>query len=142
MKKKELKTAGLKLSKNFKMMIPMLIGILLLVALAITAVPIEFYTTIFTGNVFIDSVIGAIFGSIAVGSPINSYIIGGELAVNGISLFAITAFMVSWVSVGIIQFPAESMSFGKKFAITRNVVSFILSIFVAVVVVLTMGAIS
>jgi len=135
----ELKIAGVKLVKMFGNVMPVLIGILLLVTLFMELVPSEFYVGIFTGNVFIDSFVGAVFGSIAAGSPVNSYIIGGELMKHGISMFAVTAFMVAWITVGIIQFPAESLMLGKKFAAVRNLTSFFLCIIVAVVTVFTLG---
>ena len=58
---------------------------------------------------FRDTVIGSAIGSIAAGNPIMSYIIGGELMKEGVSLFAITAFIVTWVTVSIVQFPAEAV---------------------------------
>jgi hypothetical protein len=36
--------------------------------------------------------------------------------------------LISWVTVGIIQIPAESYFFGKKFTITRNIISFVFAI--------------
>ncbi|MBN2042404.1 MAG: hypothetical protein JW754_01210 [Candidatus Aenigmarchaeota archaeon] len=133
--------ACLKTIKIFCNVIPVLAGVLLLVALFIKAVPFSFYAGLFTGNVITDSFAGAIFGSIAAGSPIDSYIIGGELLKKGISLVAVTAFMVAWVTVGLVQFPAESMTLGRKFAVTRNLVSFLLCIAVAVATFLTLGVI-
>ena len=131
--------------KSARMMvqvIPVIFGILLILSLVSTAVPKEAYSSVFTGNVFIDSVIGAAIGSIAAGNPVTSYIIGGELLMQGISLAAITAFMVAWVTVGLIQFPAESMMLGKRFALKRNIVGFISSVVTAVLTVVTVGVIS
>ena len=78
---------------------------------------------------------GSIAGSILAGNPMTSYILGGELFNQGVSLVAVTAFLVSWVTVGTIQFPVESSIFGKKFAIVRNIISFIFSIIVAIITV-------
>jgi len=50
---------------------------------------------------------------------------------------AITAFIISWVTVGIVQLPAESLMLGKKFAFTRNIVSFITAIIIAILTVFT-----
>ena len=82
-----------------------------------------------------DTLIGTLIGSISAGNPITSYIIGGELLNKGVSLFAVTAFIVAWVTVGIIQYPAEADMLGKRFAILRNVFSFMLAILVAIVTV-------
>ena len=59
---------------------------------------------------------------------------------QGISLLAVTAFLVAWVTVGLVQLPAEAMLLGKKFAIIRNITSFVFAIIVAVITVMIMGA--
>lgn len=136
---KEVRDSARKTFNAFRNTIPILLGILLLIALAIKGIPPEFYSSLFTGNVLLDSVIGAVFGSIAAGNPINSYVIGGELMMRGVSMFAIISFMVAWVTVGVIQFPAESMLLGRRFAIVRNLTSFALCIVISLVTVLTLG---
>jgi len=119
--------------KEIYSFIPLLIGIMLLVSL-ISLIPNSFYSFIFTGG-FLDLLTGGALGSILAGNPLTSYILGGELFKQGVSLVAVTAFLVAWVTVGIIQFPAEATTLGKKFALTRNILSFIFSIIVAIIVV-------
>ncbi|MBN2585220.1 hypothetical protein JXA59_01035 [Patescibacteria group bacterium] len=120
------------------MVMPVILGIFLLLSLMNTAIPKSFYAKLFTGNLWLDSFVGAAVGSISVGNPLTSYIVGGEMLNQGVSLVAVTAFLLGWVTVGIIQLPAESLMLGKRFAITRNLVSFILAIVVAVLTVLTL----
>ncbi len=115
--------------------LPIIFGVIILVSLMNVLIPKTFFTTLFQGNIFLDSFIGSILGSILAGTPITSYVIGGELLKQGISLVAVTAFIVSWVTVGIIQLPAEIMLLGKKFAIVRNISAFVLSIVVAIITV-------
>ena len=131
-----LKEATVKAWRAFRNNLPILIGVVLLIGLLNVIVPKSAYSSLFLGIPLIDSFIGALAGSILVGNPITSYLIGGELLSNDISLVAVTAFIVAWVTVGVVQFPAESMLLGKKFALVRNLVSFVLSIFVAVITVL------
>jgi|MudIll2142460700_1097286.scaffolds.fasta_scaffold2547241_1 hypothetical protein len=50
-------------------------------------------------------------------AELTSYIIGGELRQRGVSMLAITAFIVARVTVGIIQLLAEALMLGKRFAI-------------------------
>jgi len=121
---------------NLKSTIPILFGIILLISLIINMIPESFYSKVFIGNGVIDSFVGALFGSVLAGNPINSYVIGSELLENGVGMTAITAFIISWVTVGIIQLPAEAMLLGKKFAITRNVFSFFSAILIAIITVL------
>ena len=123
-----LKQAIGKAGKGFSKTIPMILGTILLVSLA-SLIPSSFYLKIFQGTL-LDPIIGAIIGSISAGNPITSYIFGGEMIKQGVGLMAVTAFIVSWVTVGTIQFPAESMILGKRFALIRNLLSFISAIII------------
>ncbi len=114
-------------------------GMLLLVSLSMKAVSPGFYSKIFTGNKLIDPLVGAVLGSLSAGNAMNSYIIGGEFLSQGVSLLAVTAFILTWVSVGIIQLPAESMILGKRFAITRNVFSFLTALIISVLTFATLS---
>ena len=86
-----------------------------------------------------DPFIGGAIGSILAGNPIESYVLGGEFIKQGVSLMAVTAFLVAWVTVGIVQLPAESLILGKKFAVARNILSFLFSIMVALITVFVVG---
>jgi uncharacterized membrane protein YraQ (UPF0718 family) len=135
------KQSAFKAAKGLWMAFPMIFGTILLISLISATVSKSFYTSVFKSNVILDSVIGGVVGSISAGNPITSYIFGGEMLNQGISLLAVTAFLVAWVTVGLIQLPAESTILGKKFAILRNITAFILSIVVAVITVLILGVI-
>jgi len=120
---------------------PMILGTILLISLISVIVPKSFYVSVFSKNSFLDSFIGSLVGSISAGNPITSYIFGGEMLSQGVGLIAVTAFLVSWVTVGIIQLPAESTILGKKFAILRNITAFLLAIIVAIITILILGII-
>jgi len=123
-------------ARQFVNLLPILIGVVLLIGLFNAFVSEEWLTSVFSGNVVLDTLWGACFGSIFAGNPINSYVIGGELLKYGVSLFAVTAFIVTWVTVGLVQLPAEIAAFGKRFALLRNGLSFVLSISIAMLTVL------
>ncbi len=137
-----LATAFYKALKSFMSAFPVIIGVVLLLGLFKTFVTPKMITSIFTGEVLRDTLIGSILGSILTGNPITSYIIGGELLNDGVSLFAVTAFIMSWITVGLTQLPAEALFLGRRFAFARNALSFILAIAVAVATVLTLGVIT
>jgi len=127
-----------KTANSFRQILPILLGVLLLIGLANVVIPKSYYRCIFTRSPLLDSLIGAIFGSILAGNPINSYIIGGELLQQGVGLVAVTTFLLSWVTVGIVQLPAESLMLGRKFAVIRNGLSFIMAIIIAFLTVFTL----
>jgi len=133
------KQAFLKTVQSLKRSLPILLGVLMLLSLATSLIPKSLYGKIFTGNHLIDPLIGAVVGSIAGGNPVTSYLIGGELRLQGISMLAITAFLVAWVTVGLIQLPAEALMLGRGFALIRNGISFVMAIIIAILTVLTLG---
>lgn len=141
-KKKTLKKSFKKAGKGFLNNLPMIIGVVFLVGIFKTFVTKEMISSVFIGNIFSDTLLGSSIGSISAGNPITSYIIGGELLKEGVSLFAVTAFLVSWVTVGLIQLPAEISFLGKKFGIARNLISFILSFFIAIITVVLLGVLT
>ena len=139
MKNNQFKQAIIKAAKGLWVAFPMILGTILFISLISILIPKSFYTTIFSKNIFLDSIIGSLIGSISAGNPITSYILGGELLSQGVGLVAVTAFLVAWVTVGIIQLPAESTILGRKFALIRNISSFILAIIVAIITVFILG---
>ena len=86
---------------------------------------------LFGSSDVLDALIGTFIGSVAAGHPLTSYLLGGEFLKSGVSLFAVTAFIVSWVTVGVVQLPVEILMLGARFAIYRNVICFFSAIAVA-----------
>ena len=121
--------------KAFSNVLPIIFGILLLISILTNTIPSSFYQGLFTGNTLLDSLIGDILGSILLGNPVTGYIISNELLTNGVSLIAVTTFMVAWVTVGIVQSPVEAKALGKQFTIIRNLSAFVMAMIVAVITV-------
>jgi len=117
-------------------MLPLILGILLLVSILNVMVPKEVYVKIFTKNLIFDAIKGSLLGSFLTGNPITGYVLADNFLKNGVSLVAVTAFLTAWVTVGVVQLPAEIYAFGKHFALARNLISFLFSIVVALVTVL------
>jgi len=135
----KLKSAVIKSARSIFNSLPILVGVILLIGLASTLMPKSYYAALFSKNILLDSIIGSGLGSVLAGNPITSYVLGGELLEQGISLVAVTSFLVAWVTVGLVQLPAEALLLGRKFAILRNILSFLLSIIVAIVTVFIVG---
>lgn len=133
----KIKETLLGLVRNLNMSLPILTGVLLLVGLLTALVPEDRFAQAFSGNAVIDPLVGALLGSAATGNPVTSYVIGGELLNVGVSLSAVIAFILSWVTVGVVQLPAESLMLGRRFAVTRNLVSFGMAVVVAVLCTIT-----
>jgi uncharacterized membrane protein YraQ (UPF0718 family) len=134
--------AAKRTARGIWQVVPVLAGVILLVALAITAIPREAYSYVFSGNPLTDPLAGAVVGSVAAGNPVNSYVIGGELLSSGVSIMAVAAFIAAWVSVGLVQLPAESAMLGKRFAFARNGLSFLMAIIVGIIVSFVLGGVA
>jgi len=120
---------------------PMILGVLGLSALLLTFITPEQVKTVFTGKAWSDALFGTISGSIMMGNAMISYILGGELLKLGVSLFAVTAFLLSWVSLGWVQIPLETSFFGKKFVIYRNILSLLFTLLISILIVFTYEAV-
>ena len=126
-------------ARQFANILPILIGVVLCIGLFNTFVSKEALASVFSGNAIVDTLWGACFGSVLAGNPINSYIIGASLLNHGISLFAVTAFIITWVTVGLVQLPAEIASLGLRFALFRNAICLILAIPIAILTVMILN---
>jgi len=126
-----MKEIFLKSLKNILVSVPIILGILMLINLINPFLSV-YYSIIFTNNFFLDPLIGAIAGSISFGIPITAYITGGELLKDGVSLLAVTAFVMAWTTVGVVMFPLESKFLGRKFALSRNSINFLFALIIPI----------
>jgi uncharacterized membrane protein YraQ (UPF0718 family) len=126
----------------FLAMLPIVVGMLLLTSLAMSLFAEQITESLFGQGVVWDTVLGALIGSVALGHPSASYVLGGELLDAGVGLEAVTAFLITWVMVGITHLPAESLLLGRRFAILRNVVAFVGALVIAWLVPLTLRILS
>lgn len=130
-KKKSPRTVALKTVKSLLKTLPVMAGVVLLIGLLKTFISFETLSGYFSGNPLGDTILGALSGSVLAGNAMNSYIIAREMVQSGIGALAATAFLVTWVTVGFVQIPAEREILGGRFTLVRNALSVVLSIFVA-----------
>ncbi len=120
---------------------PMILGVLGLSAILLTFITPGQIKTLFTGNAVTDTLYGTITGAIMMGNAMISYILGGELLKMGVSLYAVTAFLLAWVSLGLVQIPMELSFFGKRFVIIRNLMAFVFTLLISILIVMTYEAV-
>ena len=125
--------------KTFISVVPIIVGMLLLTSLLITVFPEQIATGLFGNGDILDTLLATSIGSIAMGHPLASYLLGGELLGGGVGLIAVTALIVAWVTVGIVQLPAEALMLGTRFAVYRNIFCFIATILIAFLTVYTLS---
>ena len=127
----KIQTASINTLKSLWMIMPMLLAVIALVGLFETYITPKMIHSLFDGNIIHDTLLGTTAGAVSVGQPFLSYIIGGELLKEGISLYAVTAFILSFVTLGVIQLPLEFSIFGPRFTIIRNLLSIIFAFLVS-----------
>ncbi len=123
-------------------MLPMILGVVGLVGLFQTLITPEFLSAFFTGDLLRDTLVGTVAGGVAAGQAMVSYIIGGELLKEGISMYAVSAFVLSWVTLGVVQLPLEVEVLGMRFTVLRNILAFVFTIVVAILTVATVRIVS
>ncbi|SMC08787.1 permease [Nitratiruptor tergarcus] len=129
------------LYKSFKTLLkilPMLLGVIGIVGIFKVFITPDLLASLFTKNPFYDTFIGLFAGAIAVGQAIISYIVGGELLSSGVSMYGVTAFILAWVTLGIVQLPLEASVLGIRFTILRNILAFVFTFLITIATVWTL----
>ena len=122
--------AGRRTIVSLVKVLPVVIGVLGLASLVAAALPAGVLARFLPMEGTFGPLLGAFIGGVAAGHPLTSYVLAGEFAAAGIGLATITAFIVSWVTVGVAHIPIESATLGLRFALWRNAVSFISAVLI------------
>ena len=105
--------------------LPLLLAIFALVGLFQEFLPPNMIESILgKGNRFLSLLLGGLLGAVAIGPPLASYPIAGSLLAGGAWPPAVAAFILSWISVGIVTLPFEAKIFSWRFALVRNTLTF------------------
>ena len=113
------------------------IGILSLIGLFLAIVPESYIKSVLGGSsIGLSTLYGAIIGTVTIIPAFIAFPLSSSLVKGGAYLVAVAAFITTLTMVGFATMPIEIEHFGKKFTFTRNLLSFILAIFIS----LGMGA--
>lgn len=127
---------------TFVHILPMLLAVVALVGIMQTYVTPDMLASLFGYGSLSDTLAGTFAGAVAVGQGIISYVIGEGLVAQGVSLYAVGAFVLAWVTLGLIQLPAESAIFGLKFTLYRNLLALLSTITIVYLTVTITGWLS
>lgn len=115
-----------------KSMIGEIIGILFLIGLILTFIPPDKIKQYLGGsNILISTFVSAILGSITLIPAFVAFPLVGSIVKAGANIVPIVAFLTTLTMVGFVTFPLEKKEFGVKFALTRNILSFVFAIIIA-----------
>ncbi|WP_320176155.1 NifB/NifX family molybdenum-iron cluster-binding protein [Maridesulfovibrio sp.] len=120
--------------RQFYQILPKLAGVIMLLGLFRGFVSEKTLFSLFSGSVLQDSIVGAALGSVLVGNPVNSYVIGDSLLRAGVKEAGVISLMMAWVTVGLIQLPVEVSALGTRFALLRNLCGFVMAVLMSLLV--------
>lgn len=116
-------------------MVPLLLAIFALIGLFQEFVPAEMIRSwLGDDNHFFSLLNGGLVGAIAIGPPVAAFPIAGSFIETGAWPPAAAAFIVSWVSVGVVTMPVEAHVFGWRFTLWRNLITFISALLIGLII--------
>lgn len=136
MKKDKLKT--MKSLKNAfgmgKGLMPSIISVILAISLLLALIPPSQIAEFVEGhNVFAATIVSALFGTITLIPAFIAFPLVGTLVDAGVGVVPAVSFLTTLTMVGVVTFPIEKESFGIKFTLVRNALSFGFAILIALV---------
>ncbi|MCF6172912.1 MAG: permease [Campylobacteraceae bacterium] len=133
-----LATAFKKASMGFLTLIPMIIAVITLVAVFQTYVTPDMLSKFFGNGLALDIFDGTFIGAISSGNGAIGYVVADGLKQQGISSYALVAFILAWTTLSFTHLPAEASVFGVKFTAYRNILTFLSTLFIAYLSVTTL----
>ena len=118
--------------KMGKAMALSIFSIIFLIGLVLAIIPPSNIATFIEGqNPIIATLGSAVLGTITLIPAFIAFPLVGTLVDASVNIVAAVAFLTTLTMVGIVTFPLEKKEFGLKFAITRNTLSFVFALLIA-----------
>ena len=117
-----------------KGMLGSILSIIFLIGLVLTILPPQ-QIAVFVEkqNVLLATVVSAAIGTITLVPAFIAFPLVGTLVGAGVGIVPSVAFLTTLTMVGVVTFPLERKEFGIKFTFTRNALSFVFAIIIALV---------
>lgn len=116
-----------------KNMLSDIVAILLLIGLILTIIPpAKIQSLIGNGSSILTTIGAALIGAITLIPAFVAFPLVGSLMNSGAGIVTLTAFLTTLTMVGFVTFPLESRTFGRKFALKRNVLSLLFAVLIAI----------
>jgi len=127
---------------GFVSLLPMIFAVIGLVAIFQTYVTPDMLSGFFGHGVVLDIFDGTFIGAISTGNGAIAYVVAEGLKHHGISTYALIAFILAWTTLSFTHLPAEASVFGVKFTAYRNLLTFLCTLAIAYLSVVTLGLFS
>lgn len=129
------KKALIKAIKSFENILPQFLSILIIISLTFSILDPEAITMLIGTSSGVIGILGAaIIGSITLIPGFVAFPLAAALLKNGAGYMQIAAFVSTLMMVGVVTLPMEIKYFGKKVTIRRNLLAFVFSLIVSLVI--------
>jgi len=129
------KKALIKAIKSFENILPQFLSILIIISLTLSILDPEAITMLIGTSSGVIGILGAaIIGSITLIPGFVAFPLAAALLKNGAGYMQIAAFVSTLMMVGVVTLPMEIKYFGKKATIRRNILAFVFSLIVSLVI--------
>jgi len=120
--------------------LPQFLVIILVMTFVLYIVPPEKIVELLSkSNNWVNVFVASVIGSIVVIPGFIVFPLAGILKGIGVGYAVLASFTTTLMMVGILTFPLEKQYYGMKFALIRNITSYIIAIVVSIVIGLLMG---
>lgn len=121
--------------KKFVKILPAFVKMLIFISIVLYLFPDKVILQYLGGsNVFKGTILASLLGSITMMPGFIAFPLCGILIKKGVSYMVIASFSTTLMMVGVLTYPIESEYFGKRLTITRNIVSYIMALIIALVI--------
>jgi len=135
------KRSLMKAWKSFENILPQLLGIIFIMGILLSVLhPETISHFIGSSSGFIGVLISAIAGSIVIIPGFVAFPMVALLLQKGAGVMQAAALVSTLLTVGIVTAPLEMKYFGKRLTLSRNIVAFLFSLFVALIIGWVVGA--
>jgi uncharacterized membrane protein YraQ (UPF0718 family) len=115
--------------KQFLKVLPFFVAVFAMIGLfEVLLTPQQIQGWLGTGQGILAPIYAAILGGLATGPPAAVFPLGQYLLAQHASIAAVATLLIAWVAVGTVSLPAEIRFFGARFALSRWVITLVLSI--------------
>ena len=120
--------------RSLRKLIPLLIAVFGLVGLfQVFLSPEQVERALGAGNGWMSLLIGGALGAVSIGPPLAAYPLAGSMLDAGAWPPAVAAFVICWISIGVITLPFEASVFSVRYALLRNGIGFVVALLIGLI---------
>jgi len=127
---------------GFVSLLPTILAVVGLVSCFQIYVTPQMLSNLFGHGTALDILDGTFLGAISSGNGAISYVVADGLKTQGVSMYALIAFIMAWTTLSFTHLPAEASVFGVKFTTYRNLLTFLSTMIIAYLSTITLGLFS